>query len=44
MMWKQHFERGWSTLQNGQLLDAAKNAGFDVFVVMQDLTLDLVQT
>ena len=24
--------RGWDTLRNGELLDAAKRAGFDVFV------------
>ena len=26
------FELGWSTLQNGELLDAAENGGFEVFV------------
>ncbi len=26
------FERGWSRLQNGELLVAAESAGFDVFV------------
>ena len=26
------FEQGWSTLQNGELLNAAENAGFDVFI------------
>ena len=26
------FERGWSTLQNGQLIAAAESAGFEVFV------------
>jgi predicted nuclease of predicted toxin-antitoxin system len=26
------YERGWSTLQNGQLLAAAEQAGFDVFI------------
>lgn len=26
------FELGWSTLQNGELLNAAENAGFDVFI------------
>ena len=26
------FERGWSTLQNGQLIAAAEAAGFHVFV------------
>lgn len=26
------FERGWSTLQNGQLISAAEAAGFAVFV------------
>jgi predicted nuclease of predicted toxin-antitoxin system len=26
------FERGWSTLENGELLQAAETAGFDVFV------------
>jgi hypothetical protein len=26
------FERGWSTLQNGQLIAAAEAAGFEVFV------------
>jgi len=25
-------ERGWDTLRNGELLDAAEAAGFDVFV------------
>ena len=25
-------EQGWSTLQNGELLSAAKTAGFEVFV------------
>jgi hypothetical protein len=26
------FERGWARLQNGELLDAAETAGFDVLV------------
>jgi hypothetical protein len=26
------FELGWSTLQNGELLNAAENGGFEVFV------------
>ena len=26
------FELGWSTLQNGELLNAAENDGFEVFV------------
>jgi hypothetical protein len=26
------FERGWSTLKNGDLLDAAERNGFEVFV------------
>jgi hypothetical protein len=26
------YERGWSTLKNGELLDAAERASFDVFV------------
>jgi predicted nuclease of predicted toxin-antitoxin system len=26
------YEQGWSTLQNGELLAAAEQAGFDVFV------------
>lgn len=26
------FERGWSTLKNGELLDAAEREGFEVFV------------
>jgi hypothetical protein len=26
------YERGWSTLDNGDLLDAAEREGFDVFV------------
>jgi len=26
------FERGWSELQNGALIDAAEASGFDVFV------------
>ena len=26
------YERGWSTLKNGELLDAAERDGFDVFV------------
>lgn len=26
------YERGWSTLKNGELLDAAEREGFDVFV------------
>lgn len=26
------YERGWSTLKNGDLLDAAKREGFEVFV------------
>jgi hypothetical protein len=26
------FERGWSTLQNGDLLDAAEQASYDVFI------------
>ena len=26
------YERGWSTLQNGQLLAMAEQAGFDVFI------------
>ena len=26
------FERGWSTLKNGQLLDAAEREGFDLLV------------
>lgn len=26
------FERGWAKLQNGELLDAAETAGFDVLV------------
>lgn len=26
------YERGWSTLQNGQLLAAAEEAGFDLLV------------
>jgi hypothetical protein len=26
------FERGWSTLRNGELLDAAEQAGFEVLV------------
>jgi hypothetical protein len=32
------FERGWSTLKNGDLLEAAEHAGFDVFVTT-DLNL-----
>lgn len=32
------FERGWSDLKNGNLLDAAERDGFDVFVTTdQDL-------
>jgi len=26
------YERGWSTLKNGELLDAAERDGFEVFV------------
>jgi hypothetical protein len=26
------YERGWSTLQNGELIAAAESAGFEVFV------------
>lgn len=26
------YERGWSTLRNGNLLDAAEQAGFEVFL------------
>jgi len=26
------YERGWSTLKNGELLDTAERAGFDVLV------------
>src|SRR5438477_368374 len=26
------FERGWSDLQNGELLDAAERAGFDLLI------------
>lgn len=26
------YERGWSTLKNGELLDAAEREGFEVFV------------
>ena len=26
------FELGWSTLQNGELLNAAENGGFEVFI------------
>jgi hypothetical protein len=26
------YERGWSNLKNGELLDAAEHAGFEVFV------------
>ena len=26
------YERGWSSLQNGELIAAAESAGFDVFV------------
>ncbi len=26
------FEQGWSTLQNGELLNAAESGGFDVFI------------
>jgi hypothetical protein len=26
------FEQGWSTLQNGELLNAAENGGFEVFI------------
>ena len=32
------YERGWSTLQNGQLLEAAEDAGFEVLVTT-DLNL-----
>ncbi len=44
------FERGWSTLVNGELLSAAEAAGFDVLVTtdmnlryQQDLTLELTR-
>jgi predicted nuclease of predicted toxin-antitoxin system len=30
------FERGWSELTNGELLDAAERAGFAVFVTTSD--------
>jgi hypothetical protein len=36
------FERGWSTLKNGDLLDAAERAGFDVLVTT-DLNLKYQQ-
>ncbi len=37
------FERGWSELRNGELLDAAEAAGFDVFVTT-DQNLKFQQT
>jgi hypothetical protein len=36
------FERGWSTLKNGDLLDAAERAGFDVLLTT-DLNLKYQQ-